>query len=179
MGTVSAGLSFCGGRVPGDRQSTVHNHCGYRTCERAVCRWRHCRSRERERWLRVLCQGATGGFDYNYFHAHSRVVSSELVPAGPCRIEVHVDREGAAGHAVLAIGGTMVGQVIIPNMAMIVSSTGMDVGRSISPVCHDYEPPFEFQGALRRVTFELAAGRSPSSVRAEAEAHERLVMAQQ
>lgn len=118
-------------------------------------------------------------FDYNYFHAHSRVVSSQLVPDGPCRIEVHIDREGPAGHAVLAIGGTMVGQVIIPKMAMIVSSTGMDVGRSISPVCHDYEPPFEFQGTLRRVTFELAAGRSAASVRAEAEAQERLVMGQQ
>ncbi len=118
-------------------------------------------------------------FDYNYFHAHTQVVSDREIPSGPCRIEVHVDREGVAGHAMLTIGGAMAGQVIVPRMAMIVSSTGMDIGRSIAPVCHDYEPPFVFQGKLHRVTFELAAGRSEASARAEADAQERLVMGQQ
>ncbi len=47
----------------------------------------------------------------------------------------------------------------IPEMATLVSSTGMDVGRSIAPVCHDYAPPFVFDGELRSVTFDIAAAR--------------------
>jgi hypothetical protein len=63
-------------------------------------------------------------------------------------------------------------------MAAMVSSTGMDVGRSTAPVCHDYAPPFEFEGHIRRVVFDIAP-RTPKTERREALGTERKVQGQQ
>jgi arylsulfatase len=63
-------------------------------------------------------------------------------------------------------------------MAAMVSSTGMDVGRSQAPVCHDYEPPFEFEGRIRRVVFDIQA-RTQKTERREELSAERRVQGQQ
>ncbi|MBL8381986.1 MAG: arylsulfatase [Burkholderiales bacterium] len=112
-------------------------------------------------------------FDYNYFHTHTQVRSTRPLPAGPCTAGVRVDRVGRAGTATLVIDGQDCGSVEVRAMATMVSSTGMDVGRSIAPVCHDYAPPFVFEGELRSVTFEVAASRPPQA-RKEALAAERV-----
>ncbi len=112
-------------------------------------------------------------FDYNFFHTHSRVRSSRMMPTGPCIAGVRVDRAGKTGMATLVVEGVDCGSVEIPEMAVMVSSTGMDVGRSVAPVCHDYEPPGVFEGVLRSVTVEVAASRPPE-VRREALVAERV-----
>ena len=117
-------------------------------------------------------------FDYNYFHTHSQVTSTVPIPNGPCRVGVRIDRSGRAGTATMLIDGVEAGSVEIPQMAVMVSSTGMDVGRSIAPVCHDYLPPFVFEGELRKVMFEIAGGRSRDTAK-EAIVGERVVMGQQ
>jgi isocitrate dehydrogenase kinase/phosphatase len=66
----------------------------------------------------------------------------------------------------------------IPEMAAMVSSTGMDIGRSTAPVCHDYEPPFDFPGTIRRVVFDIRP-RTPKTERREALGTERRVKGQQ
>ena len=40
-------------------------------------------------------------------------------------------------------------------MLFIVSSLGMDFGRSPRPVSPDYAPPFVYPGVIRRVEFNL------------------------
>ena len=95
------------------------------------------------------------------------------LPAGACVAGVRMERNGKSGVATLFIDGADCGAVKVPEMAVMVSSTGMDVGRSIAPVCHDYTPPFEFEGELRRVDFEVAASRPPE-VKKEALAAERV-----
>ena len=117
-------------------------------------------------------------FDYNYFHTHSQVRSNVALPAGPSIAGVRVDRTGKTGVATLIIDGADVGSVAIPAMATMVSSTGMDVGRSIAPVCHDYAPPFAFGGELRSVTFDVAGAR-PAAARAEALVEERITQGRQ
>jgi arylsulfatase len=112
-------------------------------------------------------------FDYNHFHAHTQVRSTQPVPAGPCTVAMRMDRDGKTGVATLSIGGVDCGSVAIPDMATMVSSTGMDVGRSVAPVCHDYAPPFVFEGDLRTVTIEIAAS-TPPQARKEALATERV-----
>lgn len=112
-------------------------------------------------------------FDYNFFHTHTQVRSTRPLPKGPCTAGVRVEREGRSGTAILMIDGQDCGSVAIPEMAVMVSSTGMDIGRSIAPVCHDYAPPFVFEGVLGRVTFEVAASRAPQA-RKEALATERV-----
>jgi len=57
---------------------------------------------------------------------------------------------------------TEVGSVTLPEMAAMVSSTGIDVVRSTAPVFHDYAPPFDFEGRIRRVVFDIAS-RTPKS----------------
>ena len=112
-------------------------------------------------------------FDYNFFHTHSQVRSARALPAIACHAGVRVERAGKTGHATLFIDGTDAGSIDIPEMATMVSSTGMDVGRSIAPVCHDYVPPFVFGGTLRSVTFDIAAARPPEA-RKEALTQERI-----
>jgi hypothetical protein len=89
-----------------------------------------------------------------------------------------MERDGKRGTATLLLDGAEIGAVTIPEMAAMVSSTGMDVGRSTAPVCHDYAPPFEFQGTIRRVVFDIRP-RTPKTERREALATERRVQGQQ
>ena len=42
-----------------------------------------------------------------------------------------------------------------------------------APVCHDYQPPYVFEGELHSVTFDIAASRPPQA-KAEALATERV-----
>ena len=112
-------------------------------------------------------------FDYNFFHTHTQVRASHPLPSGPCLAGVRVDRVGKTGTATLVVDGTDCGSVEIAEMAVMVSSTGLDVGRSIAPVCHDYEPPGVFEGVLRSVTVEVAASRPPE-VKREALVAERV-----
>lgn len=112
-------------------------------------------------------------FDYNFFHTHTQVRSCEPLPHVACIAGVRLDRAGRSGRATLFIDDRDVGSVDIPEMATMVSSTGMDIGRSLAPVCHDYQPPFVFAGELRCVRFEIAAARPPQA-RAEALSAERV-----
>lgn len=112
-------------------------------------------------------------FDYNFFHNHTQVRSTQPLPAGASAAGVRVDRTGKSGSATLVVNGIDCESIDIPEMAVMVSSTGMDVGRSIAPICHDYEPPNAFEGELRSVTVEVAASRA-AGVKQEAMIAERV-----
>ena len=114
-------------------------------------------------------------FDYNFFHTHSQVRSAIALPSGPCVAGVRVDRVAKTGRATLFIDGVDAGSVDVPEMVAMVSSTGMDVGRSTAPVCHDYQPPFVFDGELRSVSFDIASSRPPQA-RSDALTAERVTM---
>lgn len=105
----------------------------------------------------LFVQGGRLVFHYNHFHQHSRVVSSVALPCSEQSVGVRVDRDGKAARATLFVGEQDLGSVNIPEMASIVSSTGMDVGRSMFPVCDAYQAPFAFSGELRRVSVDIAA----------------------
>ena len=117
-------------------------------------------------------------FDYNHFHTHTRVASTVELPSGPCTVAVRMARDGAAGIATLLLDGAEIGSGAIPAMAPMVSSTGMDVGRSQAPVSHDYVPPFPFEGRIRRVVFDIAP-RTAKTERREELGTERRVKGQQ
>ena len=112
-------------------------------------------------------------FDYNFFHSHTQVRSTRTLPGGPCVAGVRVERFGKAGVATLFVDGHDCGSVQIAEMAVIVSSTGLDIGRSIAPLCADYLPPYVFEGVLRTVTFEVTAAR-PKEARTDAMVSERV-----
>ena len=51
-----------------------------------------------------------------------------------------------------------------------ISSTGMDLGRSMSPVNGEYAAPFAYPGQLKRVTFETPRTVPPGEVKAQVRA---------
>jgi len=118
-------------------------------------------------------------FDYNAFHEHTRVVAARALEPGRHRLELRVARAADKSAAVaLWADGTPLATGQIPRLLVILSSTGMDFGRSLAPVNADYAAPFEYPGRLERVIFELE-GRSQSDRAREAEAEARAAMTRQ
>jgi arylsulfatase len=112
-------------------------------------------------------------FDYNDFHRHTRLAASERLTPGAHEIELEVVRapESPGGVASLAVDGKEVARADIPRVLFMISSTGMDLGRSLSPVTEDYAAPFDYPGRLIEVVFEtprdMPAGEVKATVRAE------------
>lgn len=95
-------------------------------------------------------------FDYNAFHHHTLVTAPSPLAPGWRRVELSVDRQpDASGKVALAVDGETVATGTIPLMLMIISSLGMDIGRSPRPVSDDIVTPFVYPGRIRKVTFEL------------------------
>jgi arylsulfatase len=116
-------------------------------------------------------------FDFNAFHDHT-VVSAPL-PPGSRRIDLRVDRmPDGSGRISLGVDGETPATGAIARMLLIVSSLGMDIGRSPRPVCPDYRPPFVYPGAIRRVVFELPDAPAPVA-RAAAQAEVAAALARQ
>jgi arylsulfatase len=112
-------------------------------------------------------------FDYNYFHDHLRIASAAPLPAGLHEVEVRVERTAEGGGEVeLRVDGQPVAAGSIPKLLYIVSFSGMDLGRSPSPVCDDYQAPFTYPGHIAQVAFEVPdtppRGEVRAQVRAEA-----------
>jgi hypothetical protein len=56
----------------------------------------------------------------------------------------------------VTIAGQECGAVEVPFVLRMISSGGMDVARDPgSAVSDDYKPPFEFQGSIHRLIFEI------------------------
>ncbi len=106
-------------------------------------------------------------FDYNAFHVHTQLVSDIALAPGARRIELEVTRvDGGGARAAISIDGRAAGEAQIPRLLFIISSTGMDFGRSLAPVNDDYEAPFAYPGRIREVVFEVPATLPPGEVRA-------------
>ena len=76
-------------------------------------------------------------------------------------------------------GGEAIGEGRIPRLLVMLSSTGMDLGRSLAPVNDDYAAPFVYPGRIESVTFELAERTTPADRAAEAEARARAALTRQ
>jgi arylsulfatase len=101
-------------------------------------------------------------FDYNDFHRHTRLEAAEPLAPGDHTIVLEVVREGdGTGKASLSVDGRSVAAGAIPRLLFIISSTGMDVGRSLSPVTDDYAAPFAYPGRIERIVFQLPDGSAP------------------
>lgn len=95
-------------------------------------------------------------FDYNCFHDHAAISTAEPVGPGKHELTATIQRRpDDSGEVQLEIDGVNVASGIIPRMLLMISSTGMDLGRSGAPVCDAYRPPFAYPGKIERVVFEL------------------------
>ncbi len=115
-------------------------------------------------------------FDYNYFHEHTRIIAGSALKPGSHEIGLAVSRTAdGGGDIALMVDGSEVAAGRVAKLLFVVSSTGMDLGRSLSPVTGDYAAPFAYGGVMRRVIFETPA----SMERGEARAQVRTEMARQ
>ena len=119
----------------------------------------------------LYVKGGRVVFDYNDFHRHTQLVADAPLTSGAHEIELKVTRlEGGAGQATLAIDGRIAAERRIERLLFIISSTGMDLGRSLAPVNDDYEGPFLYPGVIDEVTFEVPPAAPPGEVRAQVRA---------
>ncbi len=119
-------------------------------------------------------------FDYNCFHAHTKVVAPDALASGTRVVAVQVERLPERRAAVrLLIDGDIVAEDEIPLLLGMLSSTGMDVGRAIAPINRDYQPPFAYPGTISRVTFELAQRPTERDRREDSERQARAALARQ
>ncbi|MCY3811942.1 MAG: sulfatase-like hydrolase/transferase, partial [Gammaproteobacteria bacterium] len=119
-------------------------------------------------------------FDYNCFHAHTKVAAPTVLAGGEHVVAVQVERLAARRAAVrLLVDSDVVADGEIPLLLGMLSSTGMDLGRAIAPVNRDYQPPFAYPGKIRRVTFELAKRPTERDRSDESQRQARAAMARQ
>jgi arylsulfatase len=115
-------------------------------------------------------------FDYNDFHRHTRLAAKSALAPGAHEIGLVVARtEDRGADVTLTVDGAVVGTAHIPRLLFMISSTGMDLGRSLSPVTDDYAAPFAYPGVIAKVVFEPARLAPPG----ETKAHVRAEMARQ
>jgi arylsulfatase A-like enzyme len=110
--------------------------------------------------------------DYNDFHSHTRAEAKAPLTPGPHEIGLKVERRAdGGGDLSVSVDGKVVASAQAPRLLFILSSTGMDLGRSLSPVTHDYTAPFAYPGTLHKVVFEtpesMPRGEVKAQVRAE------------
>jgi len=119
-------------------------------------------------------------FDYNHFHAHT-VVQAPVAPSpGLSVLEVRVARaEGLACDVTLSLNGSTIATGTIPEVRFMVSSLGMDLGYSTSPVSEAYEAPFAYPARIARVEFELPRREGARGEQGKERAQARAAMAQQ
>jgi hypothetical protein len=110
-------------------------------------------------------------FDYNSFHDHTRVEAAKALEPGAHEIAVEVARtEDGGGDVTLSVDGQVVATGRVARLLFMISSTGMDIGRSLSPVTHDYAAPFTYPGAISKVVFETPGMMPPGEVKAQVRA---------
>jgi arylsulfatase len=95
-------------------------------------------------------------FDHNYFSDHTTVRSETQLAEGRVTLGVDLERVRRGPARVrLLLDDRQIGEGVIPQMSVMISSVGMDIGRNPSGVVDDYVAPFEFVGDLRRVEIAM------------------------
>ena len=120
----------------------------------------------------MYVKGGVPVFDYNDFHRHTRIAGEAPLTPGLREIGFRVERTQDGGADVsVSVDGTVVGSGHLPRLLLIISTQGMDIGRSLSPVNADYAAPFAYGGKIGRVVFEVPrlqpAGEAKAQARTE------------
>ncbi len=97
-------------------------------------------------------------FDYNLFTKHYKAISDRPIPKGKSTVSVAFEKIGEKGCATVSIDGVACGKVEVPQVLRMISAYGMDAGRdSGSAVGNDYQAPFDFQGRIVQLVFDMPA----------------------
>ncbi|MAG30455.1 MAG: arylsulfatase [Deltaproteobacteria bacterium] len=120
----------------------------------------------------LFLQGGRAHFVSNLFGDETLLSSSATLPEGAMEVEVEFDHDGTlaamlrgglwnryrflGGEIRLKVDGVDVAEARLPTGPPVLIWEGLDVGLDRgSPVTHAYTPPFDFEGLLEDVTFDL------------------------
>jgi arylsulfatase len=111
-------------------------------------------------------------YDVNFFGEHQIVRSAEI-PSGRHVFGFHLERvRRGPGHLRYTVDGDAIGGGgTIDKLAVMISSTGLDLGRNPSSISPDFEGPFDFTGELHRVEIDVRRALDATS------AHDEVVIA--
>ena len=94
--------------------------------------------------------------DLNIGGSHQIVRSNRKVPAGECRLGFRMQRSAQRGVGTLLIDGEACGEMHTTDMfRVLISWSGLDIGRDRGSPVSNYPSPFEFTGKLYRVTVTI------------------------
>ena len=94
-------------------------------------------------------------YDHNAFGDHTILRSQHPVPAGQIVVELRQDRvRRGPARATLAIDGRQEGQAVIANVPAMISTIGLDIGRSLAAASDGFASPYEFQGRIIRLEID-------------------------
>jgi arylsulfatase A-like enzyme len=94
--------------------------------------------------------------DLNIGGSHQIVRSTRKVPAGECRLGFRMSRAANKGTGTLLIDGEPCGEMTTSDMfRVLISWSGLDIGRDRGSPVSDYPSPFEFTGKLHKVTVTI------------------------
>jgi arylsulfatase len=108
-------------------------------------------------------------YDVNFFGEHQIVRSNEL-PAGRHILGLHLERvRRGPGHMRFSLDGDPVGGGgAIEYFAVMISSSGLDLGRNPSSISPEYDGSFSFVGELHRVEIDVRRPGDAESAHNEA-----------
>ena len=116
-------------------------------------------------------------YDHNAFTNHSVITSTKPLPSGDCTIGIdHVRIKGGPAQVKLSVDGEPIGDGMVPDVPVMISSVGMDVGSNPSGVSDAYVAPFEFTGQIRKIEISTERALRPDD---EAAAEFRTAMGTQ
>ncbi len=94
-------------------------------------------------------------YEHNFFQHRTVVRSPEAVPAGSHVLGIDLERvrQGPA-RVRLSVDEDVVAEGIVPELSMMVSSVGLDIGRGLAGVSDAYAPPADFEGDLRSLRID-------------------------
>ncbi|MGH1489268.1 MAG: arylsulfatase [Acidimicrobiales bacterium] len=100
-------------------------------------------------------------YNHNYFATHTTIRSAEL-PAGDVVLGVDLDRVSRGPARVrLYANDELIGEGTVPEVAVMLSSVGMDLGQNSTGLCDDYTAPFRFEGELRQINISTERALRP------------------
>ncbi|MDA2945696.1 MAG: arylsulfatase [Actinomycetota bacterium] len=101
-------------------------------------------------------------YDHNAFGHHTVLRSSDSVPAGQVTVELRQERvRGGPAMARIAINERQVSEAVIPLVPAMISSIGLDIGRSLTGACRELRAPAEFDGRIIRVEIDTERAMNP------------------
>ncbi len=111
--------------------------------------------------------GAHLVYEHNFFQNRTFIRTPEPIPAGSTTLGVELDRVRRGPAEVrLLVDEQVVVTGVVPELSIMVSSVGMDIGRGLAGVSDAYQPPADFVGTLNRLTIDTVRAYSAEDERA-------------